>query len=101
MSDADVRPEKPAAFSLGCGMVNQAERGSAMMKVQSFIGKVSIGGLQQMDQQVNEWMKRAKIKPAYVCQCFGTDIHHDGRGNEPIIVVTVWYEDTGDVMRDF
>ena len=64
-----------------------------MTKVQSFIGKVSIAGLQQMDTQINDWLKRSKIKPVYVGQSFGTDIHHDGRGNEPIIVITVWFEE--------
>ncbi len=70
------------------------------MKVQSFIGKVSIGGLQQMDVQINEWLKRGKITPVHVCQSFGNDIHHDGRGNEPIVVVTVWYEEQHDIMDE-
>ncbi len=62
------------------------------MRVQSFIGKVSITGLQQMDHQINEWLERNKIKLVQVKQSFGSDIHHDGRGREPIIVITVWYE---------
>jgi len=65
-----------------------------MTKVQSFIGKVSIGGLQQMDVQINDWLKRSHITPKFIGQSFGSDIHHDGRGSEPIIVVTVWYEDS-------
>ncbi len=64
------------------------------MKVQSFIGKVSIAGLSQMDVQINDWLKRNKVKVVNMCQSFGTDIHHDGRGNEPIIVVSVWYEES-------
>jgi len=63
-----------------------------VMRVQSFIGKVSITGLQQMDHQINEWLERNKIKLVQVKQSFGSDIHHDGRGREPIIVITVWYE---------
>jgi len=62
------------------------------MRVQSFIGKVSITGLQQMDHQINEWLERNHIKLVHVKQSFGSDIHHDGRGREPIVVVTVWYE---------
>ncbi len=65
----------------------------AEMKVQSFIGKVSIAGLTQMDTQINDWLKRSKAKVVHIGQSFGNDIHHDGRGNEPIIVVTVWYEE--------
>ena len=64
------------------------------MRVQSFIGKVSITGLQQMDHQINDWLDRTKIKPLHIKQSFGTDIHHDGRGREPIVVVTIWFEDT-------
>lgn len=63
------------------------------MRVQSFIGKVSIAGLQQMDLQINEWLERHPVKIMQVKQSFGTDIHHDGRGREPIVVITVWYED--------
>ena len=62
------------------------------MHVQSFIGKVSITGLQQMDRQINEWLERSKINLVQVKQSFGNDIHHDGRGREPIVVITVWYE---------
>jgi len=65
----------------------------AEMKVQSFIGKVSIAGLAQMDTQINDWLKRSKVKVIHIGQSFGNDIHHDGRGNEPIIVVTIWYEE--------
>lgn len=64
------------------------------MRVQSFIGKVSITGLQQMDHQINEWLERNKITLVQVKQSFGSDIHHDGRGQEPIIVITLWYEKT-------
>ena len=62
------------------------------MHVQSFIGKVSITGLQQMDHQINEWLDRTHVKPIQIKQSFGTDIHHDGRGREPIVVITIWYE---------
>ena len=62
------------------------------MRVQSFIGKVSITGLQQMDHQINEWLDRTGTKPIQIKQSFGTDIHHDGRGREPIVVITIWYE---------
>lgn len=62
------------------------------MHVQSFIGKVSIAGLQQMDHQINDWLHRNNADIKHVKQSFGTDIHHDGRGSEPIVVITLWYE---------
>ncbi len=62
------------------------------MQVQSFIGKVSITGLRQMDHQINEWLGKTTPKVTFVKQSFGTDLHHDGRAREPIVVITLWYE---------
>ncbi len=63
------------------------------MKVQSFMGKVSSTGLKQMDNQINEWLERSQVKPVQIKQSFGTDIHHEGRVSEPIVIITVWYEE--------
>ena len=63
------------------------------MKVQSFLGKVSSTGLKQMDNQINEWLERSQVKPVQIKQSFGTDIHHEGRVSEPIVIITVWYEE--------
>lgn len=63
------------------------------MKVQSFMGKVSATGLRQMDTQINDWLARTKVKPVQIKQSFGTDIHHEGRVSEPIVIITVWYEE--------
>ena len=63
-----------------------------MIKMQSFLGKVTIEGLHQMDIHINEWLARKGITPVYVKQSFGSDLHHDGRRQEPTIVITVWYE---------
>jgi hypothetical protein len=63
------------------------------MKVQSFMGKVSSTGLKQMDNQINDWLQRSKVKPVQIKQSFGTDIHHEGRVSEPIVIITVWYEE--------
>ena len=62
------------------------------MKVQTFMGKVSIEGLHQMDTHINEWLKRNGVTPLHIQQCFGTNIHHDGRAAEPIVVTSLWYE---------
>ncbi|HNZ48471.1 MAG TPA: hypothetical protein PLZ53_04545 [Candidatus Hydrogenedentes bacterium] len=69
------------------------------MKVQSFMGKVSMTGLRQMDIQINEWLQRSKVKPIHIKQSFGTDIHHEGRMSEPIVIITVWYEDESAVDK--
>ncbi len=62
------------------------------MKVQTFLGKVSIDGLHQMDSQINKWMERNQVTPIQIKQSFGSDLHHDGRRQEPIVVISVWYE---------
>lgn len=66
------------------------------IKVHSFVGKVGVEGLHQMDQHINDWMKRNKVAPLHIKQSFGSDKHHDGRGAEPILVISIWYEDAGD-----
>jgi len=63
------------------------------MLVQTFMGKVSIEGLHQMDSHINEWVKRNKVTPVFIQQSFGADIHHDGRNQEPIVVMSVWYNE--------
>lgn len=65
----------------------------SVVRVQTFMGKVSIEGLHQMDNHINEWLRRRNAKPLYVAQCFGADRHHDGRSQEPIMVTSVWYEE--------
>jgi hypothetical protein len=62
------------------------------MKVQTFVGKVSIEGLHKMDDQINNWLKRNKITPITITQSFGSERHHDGRNAEPIVVTSIWYE---------
>jgi hypothetical protein len=62
------------------------------MKIQTFIGKVSIEGLHQMDDHINDWLRRNNVTPIHIQQSFGADIHHDGRRQEPIIIISIWYE---------
>jgi len=62
------------------------------MKVQTFLGKVSVEGLHHMDNHINEWLSRNEVTPIYVQQSFGSDLCHDGRNQEPIIVMSIWYE---------
>jgi len=61
------------------------------MKVRSFLGKVNIEGLNMMDDQINEWIRRHKVTPIHIKQSHGMERHH-GAEAEPILVVTIWYE---------
>lgn len=63
------------------------------MRVQSFIGKASVEGLHQMDNLINEWIKRTRPRIIQITQSPCTVIKHDGRDQETIIVVTILYEE--------
>jgi hypothetical protein len=60
------------------------------MKVHTFIGKANLEGLQQMDNQINDWLRRKKCEPVHINQCFGTERHH-GSADEPVLITSVWY----------
>lgn len=61
------------------------------MKVQSFVGKVNIEGLHQMDDHINKWLRENEIEPLHIKQSFG---HERGKGanEEPVVIITIWYE---------
>lgn len=62
-----------------------------MLKVQTFLGKVNIEGLNQMDAHLNNWLKRTKVKPVQITTNFG---HERGKGanEEPVLIISIWYE---------
>ena len=62
------------------------------MRVQTFIGKSSNEGLHQMDEHINEWLKRTGVTPAFVKQSAGNERYHGGE-DEPIVVVSIWYNE--------
>lgn len=62
------------------------------MKVHTFLGKVSIDGLHQLDTHINEWFADHNVKIVEIRQSFGMHKHHDGRHEEPVLLITVWYE---------
>lgn len=66
------------------------------MQVQTFLGKVTIEGLHQLDQHINTWIKRHNVTPVHVLQSFGSEKHHDGRSSEPIIVTSIWYDESAE-----
>ena len=70
------------------------------MKVQSFLGKATIEALHQMDEHINAWLKRNNVTPLHIKQSFGSEKFHDGRSQDPIVIITVWYEG-GEEERNF
>lgn len=63
------------------------------MKVQTFVGKIGIEGLSMMDDQINAWLKESNVTPAHVKQSLGMERHHGGASEEPVLVISVWYDD--------
>ena len=61
------------------------------MKIQTFIGKSNIEGLHQMDNHINEWIRRNKVKPITIHQFSGQERHH-GQNEEPVVITSIWYE---------
>lgn len=61
------------------------------MRVQTFIGKMSIEGLRQMDDHINTWLEDHEIEPKQITQCFGMGQHRETTSSEPIVVTSIWY----------
>jgi hypothetical protein len=61
------------------------------MRVQTFMSRVSVDALHQMDQHINDWLATHEVEPKMVSQSFGQDKARDGGVQEPIVVVSVWY----------
>jgi len=62
-----------------------------MMRVESFVGKVSLECLKLLDGQVNEWLETSKVEPRLVTQTFAYEGDHFHGQQQPVIVVSIWY----------
>ena len=65
------------------------------MHVHTFIGKVSVEGLRQMDEHINQWLEQNQVEPQHITQTFCTDSHHDTGSKEPVVVTSIWYAPSG------
>lgn len=65
------------------------------MRMHTFVGKMSLEGLTQMDNHINDFLKRTKIEPVHIKQSFGAERHH-GSNEEPVLLITVWYHEVDD-----
>jgi hypothetical protein len=61
------------------------------MRVQTFVGKMSMEGLRQMDQTINRWLETHEVEPKFVSQCFGMDNHRETTSSEPVVITSIWY----------
>ncbi len=61
------------------------------MRVQTFLGPVSMESLQQMDEHVNDWLANHNVEPKHIKQSFGYENARESNRQEPVVIVTVWY----------
>ncbi|MBN2311470.1 MAG: hypothetical protein JXR94_21010 [Candidatus Hydrogenedentes bacterium] len=61
------------------------------MRVQTFVGKVSIESLRQMDSSINNWLESHKVEPKHIVQTFGYERHREAGVQEPVVITSVWY----------
>lgn len=61
------------------------------MRVQTFVGKVSMESLRQMEEHINTWLAEHNVEPIHIKQSFGYERVHQSSTQEPTIVITVWY----------
>ena len=62
-----------------------------MIKVKSFLGKVTHEGIHQMDDHINEWLQDHNVIPKDIKQSYGME-RLRGESEEPVVIITVWYE---------
>ena len=61
------------------------------MRVQTFVGKVNMESLQQMEQHVNTWLGEHNVEPRHIKQSFGYEHSREASREEPVLIITVWY----------
>lgn len=62
------------------------------MRVKTFLSKVGVDGLRQMDEDINEWLAKNNVEPRFVTQSCGNERHLQHPELEPVLVTSVWYE---------
>lgn len=63
------------------------------LRVQTFMGKVSVDALQQMDTHINKWLADHPVSVKTITQSYGYERPREGAAQEPVIVTSVWYEE--------
>jgi len=61
------------------------------MQVETFVGKVSVDALRQMDQHINQWLRTRGVQPVFVTQTFGYETSREFGNSEPVLITSLWY----------
>lgn len=62
------------------------------MRVKTFVAKLSVESVHEMDNTISRWMERYNVVPKMVTQTLGDERGHDGRQTESVMVTSIWYE---------
>ena len=62
------------------------------MKVHSFVSKLSVEAVRQMDDVINEWLAENHVSPRFVVQTIGSEGERQGHGRDPVLITSIWYE---------
>jgi hypothetical protein len=61
------------------------------MRVQTFMGRIGVETLSQLDDQINKWLERTKIEPKFVTQSCGIEEYHESGSKEAVVITQIWY----------
>lgn len=61
------------------------------MRVQTFMGKLGVEALRQMDEHINAWLEERQVTPRIVTQCFGHERPQGSHDVEPVVITSIWY----------
>jgi hypothetical protein len=62
--------------------------GAGAIRCRIFNSKITVGAMDHMVQQINEWLDHNEIEVKHVNEVNGT---LEGKTSEPNIIVTIWY----------
>jgi hypothetical protein len=63
-----------------------------VVKVHSFVCKVSIEAVQQMDEVMSAWMTENQVVPQFVVQTASAEGDRQGHGRDPVLITSIWYD---------
>ncbi len=61
------------------------------MRVQTFVSKVGVDTLHEMDEHINKWLELHNVEPKMVTQSCGSEPHRDVQAEEPVVITSIWY----------
>jgi len=61
------------------------------MRVQTFVSKIGVDTLREMDDHINQWLETHNVEPKLVTQTCGSEPHRDVQVEEPVVITSIWY----------